>query len=107
MCDYVGVVYRGKLLYNIAMEELKKRIHKYQLAFSSPVTQEYFSRFSMLSCKIVGKFVTIVAKGEAEILEQKINMLKPLAMEKFPLTLEEIFIYELGGEDYAVRDIVL
>ena len=105
LCDYVGVVYRGKLLYNIAMEELKKRIHKYQLAFSSPVTQEYFSRFSMLSCKIVGKFVTIVAKGEAEILEQKINMLKPLAMEKFPLTLEEIFIYEMEAKGYDYQNI--
>ena len=105
LCDYVGVVYRGKLLYNIAMEELKKRIHKYQLAFSSPVTEEYFFRFSMLSCKIVGKFVTIVAKGEAEILEQKINMLKPLAMEKFPLTLEEILIYEVEAKGYDYQNI--
>lgn len=105
LCDYVGVVYRGKLLYNIAMEELKKRIHKYQLAFSSPVTEEYLSRFSLLSCKIVGKFVTIVAKGEAEILEQKINMLQPLAMEKFPLTLEEIFIYEMEAKGYDYQNI--
>ncbi len=105
LCDYVGVVYQGKLLYNIAMEELKKRIHKYQLAFSSPVTEEYLSRFSLLSCKIVGKFVTIVAKGEAEILEQKINMLQPLAMEKFPLTLEEIFIYEMEAKGYDYQNI--
>ena len=105
LCDYVGVVYQGKLLYNIDMEELKKRIHKYQLAFSSPVTEEYLSRFSLLSCKIVGKFVTIVAKGEAEILEQKINMLQPLAMEKFPLTLEEIFIYEMEAKGYDYQNI--
>ena len=64
LCDYVGVVYQGKLLYNIAMEELKKRIHKYQLAFSSPVTEEYLSRFSLLSCKIVGKYVAAFGNGK-------------------------------------------
>ena len=32
---------------------------------------------------------------------------QPLLLEALPLSLEEIFIYELGGEDYAVRDIVL
>ena len=34
-------------------------------------------------------------------------MAEPLFMDVLPLTLEEIFIYELGGENYAVRDIIL
>ena len=40
-------------------------------------------------------------------MEAKFKPLSPLFMEALPLTLEEIFIYEMGGEDYAVRDIAL
>jgi len=36
-----------------------------------------------------------------------VAVFSPMLMEALPLSLEEIFIYELGGEDYAVRDIVL
>lgn len=35
------------------------------------------------------------------------STLNPLFQEAVPLTLEEIFIYEMGGEDYALREILL
>ena len=47
------------------------------------------------------------AQDGTELDEDELEALKPVYLEALPLTLEEIFIYELGGEDYAVRDIVL
>ena len=40
-------------------------------------------------------------------MEQQLAALHPIFIDAVPLSLEEIFIYELGGEDYAIRDIVL
>lgn len=104
-CDRVGVIHQGELLYNITLEELKEEVHKYQLAFSEPVTEAYFARFHLLSCNIIGKFVTLVIRGEREGLERKIANLKPLAVEEFPLTLEEIFIYEMEAKGYDYKNL--
>lgn len=104
-CDRVGVLYHGGLLYDITLDRLKEEVHKYQLAFSEPVAKEAFSRFRLLSCDITGKFVTLVIRGERQVLERKIGDLKPLAVEEFPLSLEEIFIYEMGAKGYDYKDI--
>ena len=46
-------------------------------------------------------------RGNVEHVCRRMQICDPLLMEAIPLTLEEIFIYEMGGADYAVRDIVL
>ena len=105
-CDRVGVLYRGELLYDITLEQLKDGIHKYQLAFSQPVDKERFARFRLLSCDTVGKFATLVVRGEREILNRKIESLEPLAVEEFPLSLEEIFLYEMEAKGYDYKNIL-
>ena len=105
-CDRVGVLYHGELLYDITLEQLKDGVHKYQLAFSAPVGQEYFSRFRLLSCEIIGKFATLVIRGERDVLNRKIESLEPLAVEEFPLSLEEIFIYEMEAKGYDYKNIL-
>ena len=54
-----------------------------------------------------GRLQTIILHGASAELEEKLSPCKPLFMDFVPLTLEEIFIYELGGADYEVKDIVL
>ena len=46
-------------------------------------------------------------RGNADNIRRRMQITDPLLLEAIPLTLEEIFIYEMGGADYAVRDIVL
>ena len=55
----------------------------------------------------VGRIHTLIIRGNATEITNRLAAFAPILMEALPLTLEEIFIYELGGEDYAVRDIVL
>ena len=55
----------------------------------------------------VGRIHTLIVRGNATDITNRLAVYAPILMEALPLTLEEIFIYELGGEDYAVRDIVL
>ena len=54
-----------------------------------------------------GRVQTLIVRGGAEEVTTRLSVLQPLLLEALPLSLEEIFIYELGGVDYAVKDIVL
>ena len=55
----------------------------------------------------VGRVHTIIFRGKQSDIEERLRGYHPIFMEAVPLTLEEIFIYELGGADYAVKDIIL
>ena len=55
----------------------------------------------------VGRVYTYIVRGSSEEILHRMQITSPVLLEAIPLTLEEIFIYELGGADYAVRDIVL
>ena len=54
-----------------------------------------------------GRIHTLIIRGKADEVTNRLAALQPAVLDALPLTLEEIFIYELGGDDYAVRDIVL
>jgi ABC-2 type transport system ATP-binding protein len=54
-----------------------------------------------------GRLQTLVVRGKAEEIEAKIQLSSPAYFDVLPLSLEEIFIYELGGVDYEVKNIVL
>ena len=56
---------------------------------------------------VSGRLHTLIVRGNAEEVQQRLQACAPLFMDAVPLTLEEIFIYELGGNDYAVKDILL
>ena len=55
----------------------------------------------------MGRLHTLILRGSAQEATARLASLNPLYMDAVPLTLEEIFIYELGGVDYAVKDILL
>ena len=55
----------------------------------------------------IGRVHTYIVRGNQNDILAQMSALRPILLEAIPLTLEEIFIYELGGADYAVHDIVL
>ena len=65
------------------------------------------TELQVLHASRVGRVFTYIIRGSAAAVTERIGWWQPLMMEALPLSLEEIFIYELGGEQYAVKDIVL
>ncbi|MBR5952981.1 MAG: ABC transporter ATP-binding protein [Pseudobutyrivibrio sp.] len=105
VCDHVGIMNHGKLLIERSLDELQTSITKIQIAFEGEMP-ELPQEIQVLKKISNGRVHTLIVKGEPRAAEQKIAALNPLLMDVLPLTLEEIFIYELGGEDYAVKDII-
>ena len=87
------------------MDELQTSITKIQLAFEDELPT-LPPEIQVLKRVSTGRVHTLIVKGEPKAAEQRIAALNPLLMDVLPLTLEEIFIYELGGENYAVKEII-
>ena len=71
------------------------------------VGQALAEDLEVLHASKVGRIHTLIMRMGAEEAAHRLAVYEPMLVDAVPLTLEEIFIYELGGADYAVKDIVL
>ncbi len=106
VCDYVGIMHKGKLLLERSLSDLQGNISKVQAAYSgdAPDLAQYLD---LLHTKQNGRVLELIVKGEPEEVKARIEETHPLFADLLPLTLEEIFIYELGGVDYEIKDIFI
>ena len=105
VCDHVGIIDHGRLLLERSLSELQENISKVQLALPEGV--ELPEGLDILHTSSTGRLRTIIVRGEPAAVQARLQEAQPLFMDALPLSLEEIFIYELGGADYAVKDFVL
>jgi len=101
ICDHVGIMDRGKMLLERSLADMQGSTHKLQLVGDVPENLEVLHESSS------GRLKTLVVRGSAEEIEAKAAAVKPAYFDVLPLSLEEIFIYELGGVNYEVKNIVL
>ena len=107
VCDHVGIMNKGKVLLERSLSELQENTVKMQIVFRGEGAPELPAGLNLLHESHLGRVFTIIVRGNTQQITERLAALNPVYMEAVPLTLEEIFIYELGGADYAVRDIVL
>ena len=107
VCDHVGILSHGKVLLERSLSELQGGLVKIQVAFPGPDAPKLPDGVEVLHTAQLGRIFTYIVRGAADEVKNKFATFQPILLEALPLTLEEIFIYELGGEDYAVRDIIL
>ena len=106
VCDHVGILSHGKVLLQRSLSDLQDNVVKLQVVFSGDMP-ELPADLEVLHATQTGRIHTLIVRGQAEEVKNRFAVLQPILLEALPLSLEEIFIYELGGEDYEVRDIVL
>lgn len=107
VCDHVGIMNKGRVLLERSLSELQDNTVKLQVAYAAAEEPPLPEGIRVLHRSAVGRVITYIVRGSREDVLHRMQALSPLLLEAIPLTLEEIFIYELGGADYAVRDIVL
>ena len=107
VCDHVGILSHGRVLLERSLTDLQDNVVKLQLAFDQPGLPELPEGLKVLHTSQVGRVYTLIVRGSPAEIKTRMAACSPILMEALPLSLEEIFIYELGGEDYGVHDIVL
>lgn len=105
ICDHLGVLYQGGILFEGDTNALKTNVFKVQLSLGREFTKEDLEPLNILSFKKVGSVATIIVKGDREKSELIINNLSPVIADFLPLTLEEVFIYEMEVLGYAFEDL--
>ena len=101
ICDHVGIMDSGKMLLERSLADMQGSTHKLQLVGNAPLDLEVLHESNS------GRLKTLVVRGNAEEISQKVKATDPAYFDVLPLSLEEIFIYELGGVNYEVKNIVL
>ena len=106
VCDHVGIMDKGKVLLERSLAQLQDNMVKMQVVFRDSMT-EVPPELPVLHVSRVGRIHTLIMRMNAQEAAARLAVYDPMLVDAVPLTLEEIFIYELGGADYAVKDIVL
>ncbi len=105
VCDHVGIMDRGKMLLERPLSEMQENTVKIQLAL--PDDAALPEGLDILHETKTGRLRQLILRGRAEDVSAKLAACHPFFLDVLPLSLEEIFIYELGGEDHEIKNILL
>ena len=107
ICDHVGLLHKGGILFAKDLDEMKLGIHKIQCVIPDPVMEdELLEELEVLQHDKRGSLLTIVVRGKYDEIETRIMEKQPLFSEILPLTLEEIFISETEVAGYDIKNLV-
>ena len=106
VCDHVGIMDRGHVLLERSLAQLQDNMVKMQVVFPDGMT-EVPADLPVLHASKVGRIHTLILRMSPEEAVLRLQQYQPMLADAVPLTLEEIFIYELGGVDYEVKNMVL
>ena len=101
ICDHVGIMDHGKMLLERSLADMQGATHKLQIVGEVPEGLE------ILHESTSGRLKTLIVRGDPEQIRAQAATGNPAYFDLLPLSLEEIFIYELGGVNYEVKNIVL
>lgn len=107
VCDHVGIIHKGKMVIEKPLDDIKGNVHKYQLAFGGNFPQEIYHKLDIMHTQKLGSVYTFIIKGNDEFNDNVIKQFSPVVFDKVSLTLEEVFIYELGGLGYDFSKILV
>ena len=101
VCDHVGIMDKGQMLLEKSLASMQGNTVKLQMVGEPPEGLE------ILHASASGRLNTLVVRGTPEEVQAKVTACNPTYFDILPLSLEEIFIYELGGVNYEVKNILL
>ena len=101
VCDHVGIMDSGRILLERSLADMQGNTTKLQIVGPAPEGLEILHETAS------GRLQTLIVRGSMEEVRDMVQQSNPVYFDLLPLSLEEIFIYELGGVNYEVKNIVL
>jgi len=107
ICDHVGLLHKGGILFSRDLEDMKSNIHKVQCVLKNSTEEEVLLKdLEVLACSRSGSLLTITARGTSMEIAERISRRDYVFQEILPLTLEEIFISETEVEGYDIKNLI-
>jgi ABC-2 type transport system ATP-binding protein len=112
VCDSVALLHQGKIVFSRDLDSVKSNIHKVQIVFppfDEGLPQSYsekdFPELNILHFEQNHSVYHIIVRGSEDEIREKFKSKNPLVLDIIPLTLEEIFIYEMEVLGYDFNGI--
>ena len=99
-CDTAALLHNGKIVFCRELDSIMGNIRKVQTSFAAAPNKEDFPEIEILHIENTGSVTSIIAKGSEEEIRAAIEKHNPKFLDIIPLTLDEIFIYEMEGQGY-------
>lgn len=106
VCDHVGILHRGEVLLQKALADMKSDTFKLQIAFEGDFPEALQQELNILNHTQTGRVHMLILRGTRDEILKTASGYAPLLADLIPLTLEEVFIYELGGKGYDFKNIL-
>ncbi|OES45006.1 ABC transporter ATP-binding protein [Domibacillus iocasae] len=106
-CDAVGVMHKGRILYERDLEELKIDVSKLQVAFKKMPDETFLKGMEVIHFEKRGRVLTCIVRGNEGDIDRHVRAYEPAIYDVLPLTLEEIFTYEMGSVGYEIRNLIV
>lgn len=106
VCDHVGILHRGEVLLQKALADMKSDTFKLQIAFEGDFPEALLHELNILNHTQTGRVHMLILRGTRDEILKTASGHAPLLADLIPLTLEEVFIYELGGKGYDFKNIL-
>lgn len=107
LCDHIGILHRGSLLLEKEIDDLKSDHHKIQVSFRKELPSNWLDTLDVVYKEKRGSVYLFIIKGKENEVSAHIKEFQPIIFDMLPLTLEEIFIYEMGVAGYDVNNILV
>lgn len=105
ICDHMALINGKSIALDCSVDDISAHRCKFRLVFADDKSQADFEGLDIVRFKTDGKIVTLSVKGDPDTAEEKLRQMSPLLIERFPLTIEEIFLEEMEDTDYDFKEI--
>lgn len=106
IADNLGLLHAGGILFEGDIDDIKTNMFKVQISLKKDFDQNTFTGIDLLNFKKQGSVATLIVRGDMEEVSKKLEKLKPIILDYLPLTLEEIFIYEMEVLGYEFDELL-
>ena len=106
ICDNLGLLYKGGILFESDIDTLKTNMFKVQISLKDEFDKETFKDVEIMNFKKLGSVGSLIVKGDKEEVKEKLEKYNPIILDFLPLTLEEMFIYEMEVLGYEFNQVI-
>jgi ABC-2 type transport system ATP-binding protein len=106
ICDNLGLLYKGGIFFESDIDSIKTNMFKVQISLNRDFDKNTFDSLEVMNFKKSGSIATIILKGNREKTEEFLRGLNPVVLDFLPLSLEEVFIYEMEVLGYEFNNIL-
>lgn len=107
ICDSIGILHKAELVAQKDIDDFKSDVHKIQVAFRDMPESRLYEGMDVLYREERGSVSMLIVRGRKAEVISRFRELQPVILDILPLTLEEIFIYEMGDIGYAIKDVFI